>query len=112
MDSLINSKRKEIKIGEIEHSLTERLAIAVQSHILARNKGIPITDKKETLDAARFLFRGFLERMIQNSANLDLPEGIGFDKLSEIYGKSDFDWSDYEKLSKFTDWYSSYTGFG
>ena len=94
---------RELKIEELGHNLTEKLAIALQQHILLRE--IPDSDVTEILESAHYLFRDYLARTIRNVENLEFPRGITIDKLKEIYEMSDFNWADYSKFSNFREWY-------
>ena len=97
--------KKVIKIEELGHSLSEKLVMADQSHILVENNDSLIESQRETIESAHYLFRDYLERMLRESANLCLPEEIMVDGLNKIYEKSDFDWLDSHKFRRFRDWY-------
>lgn len=100
------------KLVLFQHKLNGRLNEAGNAHALIQDLE---SDKKDftllidqhlkTINAAKYLFREFLEYIIVNGFYRPLPPEYPIEKLEEAYSKSDFDWKDKAKFDEFYNWF-------
>mgnify|MGYP001602124076 CR=1 FL=1 len=96
-----------IKERLLAHKLGNKLLITTGAHHRYKKGKLSLEEFSERIDAAKFLFVDFLESIVAGKYHFNLPESFSLEKLKEVYEKSDFDWKDPEKYSKFRQWYIS-----
>jgi len=99
------TKKQIIQTELLNHKLNSRMCVAQVEHELIAVTQEFTKNGRDIIESAKYVFREFLETIISNENNLELPPGYSLDKLMMIYKESDFDWTDNEKYKKFTDWY-------